>query len=263
LKNSIIHKEALIGNNVHIGNFTTIERDVVIEDNSRIENNVNILSGTRIGKSCKVHSGAVLGGIPQDLKYRGEETFLEIGNNTIIREFVTINKGTISKQKTIIGNNNLIMANAHIGHDCIVGNNCIIGFNVGMAGEVVVGDWANISGLTAIHQFSIIGEHSMVGGMSRIVKDIPPYIIASREPLSYVGLNLVGLRRRGFDQNKINEIKDIYRIIFQENRNTTNALELIEAQFKQSHERNLILNFIRESKRGILKGNFNKYYNLL
>lgn len=257
MKTSIIHKKAIIGNNVHIGNFTTIDEDVVIGDNSRIENNVSILSGTRIGQNCFVHSGAVLGGIPQDLKYEGEESFLEIGNNTVIREFVTINKGTISKQKTIIGENNLIMANAHIGHDCLIGNNCIIGFNVGMAGEVVVEDWVNISGLTAIHQFSIIGQHSMVGGMSRIVKDIPPYIMASREPLRYIGLNVIGLRRRGFDYNKINEIKEIYRIIFQENHHTAHALELIEEQFQQSLERDKILNFIKQSKRGILKGSIN------
>jgi UDP-N-acetylglucosamine acyltransferase len=162
------------------------------------------------------------------LKYKGEYTLLKIGDNTIIREFVTINKGTLSKGSTTIGNGNLIMANAHIGHDCFISNNCIIGFNVGIAGEVIVGDWANISGLTAVHQFSIIGEHSMISGMSRVVKDVPPYILASREPLSYYGLNLTGLKRRGFEQKKINELKDIYRIIFQEKRNITNALNLIE-----------------------------------
>jgi len=254
LKNIVIGEKAIIGKNVRIGNFTTIENDVVIGDNTWIGNNVNILNGTRIGENCEIHAGAVLGGTPQDLKYKGEYTLLEIGNNTIIREFVTINKGTASKGKTIIGCDNLIMANTHIGHDCCIGDNCVIGFNVGMAGEVIVGDWANISGLTAIHQFSIIGEHSMISGMSRIIKDVPPYILASREPLSYCGLNVVGLKRRGFENEKVNELKDIYRIIFQEKRNTTHALNLIEQNFKQTLERDTIIAFIKQSTRGIIKG---------
>ena len=255
-RNRVIGKKAIIGNNVHIGNFSTIEDNVIIGDNCRIGNNVSIFNGTRIGENCQIHSGAILGGIPQDLKYRGENTLLEIGNNNIIREFVTVNKGTSSKRKTTIGNNNLLMSNAHIGHDCFIGNNCIIGFNVGMAGEVLVRDWANISGLTAIHQFSIIGEHSMISGMSRVVKDIPPYVLVSREPLSYCGLNVVGLKRRGFEVDKISEIKDIYRVIFLEKRNTTSALNLIEQNFERTIERDVILNFIRESKRGIIKGFF-------
>ncbi|WP_394707769.1 acyl-ACP--UDP-N-acetylglucosamine O-acyltransferase [uncultured Flavobacterium sp.] len=254
LKNVIIGRKVNIGKNVHIGNFTTIENDVIIGDNTWIGNNVTILDGCRIGSNCQIHSGAVLGGIPQDLKFNGEYTLLEIGNHNSIREFVTINRGTASKLKTIIGDYNLIMSNAHIGHDCSIGNNCIIGFSVGMAGEVTVEDYTNISGLSAIHQFSVIGRHSMVSGMSRIVKDIPPFIMAAREPLSYVGLNVVGLKRRGFTMDKIEELKDIYRIIFQEKRNTTLALNLIEDQFEQSKERDLILDFIRESKRGILKG---------
>lgn len=254
LKNTIIGKKAVIGKNVHIGNFTTIDDDVIIEDNTWIGNNVSILNGARIGENCQIHSGAVLGGIPQDLKYNGEYTLLEIGNNTIIREFVTINKGTSSKGKTIIGEHNLIMSNAHIAHDCAIGNNCIIGFNVGMAGEVIVENWVNISGLTAIHQFSIIGEHSMISGLSRVVKDIPPYITAGREPLSYVGLNLVGLKRRDFSLEKINELKDIYRVLFQEKRNTTFALELIENSFEKTVERDKIIDFVKSSKRGIIKG---------
>lgn len=258
MKNSIIDQKAIIGKNVHIGNFTTIEENVIISDNTWIGNNVNILKGTTIGENCQIHSGAVLGGIPQDLKYNGEVTFLEIGNNTIIREFVTINKGTLSKGKTIIGENNLIMANTHIGHDCCIRNHCVIGFNVGMAGEVVVDDWANISGLTAIHQFSKIGKHSMIGGMSRVVKDVPPYIIAAREPLVYVGVNSIGLKRRNFESSKIDELRDIYRIIFQENRNTALAIKLIEDQFEQTDERDVVLNFIKQSNRGILKGNVSK-----
>lgn len=209
LKNSIVDKKAIIGKNVHFGNFTTIESDVIIGDNTWICNNVNVLMGTRIGEKCEIHSGTILAGIPQDLKYKGEYTLLSIGNDNVIREFVTINRGTASKGKTIIGNGNLIMANSHIGHNCFIGNNCVIGFNVGMAVEVCVGDWANISGLTAIHQFSNIGENSMISGMSRIVKDIPPYVLAAREPLSYCGLNVVGLKRKGFENYKLLELKDL------------------------------------------------------
>ncbi|KFF04631.1 acyl-ACP--UDP-N-acetylglucosamine O-acyltransferase [Flavobacterium reichenbachii] len=255
MKNVIIGKKASIGMNVRIGNFTTIENDVVIGDNTWIGNNVNILNGTRIGENCQIYSSAVLGGNPQDLKYNNEYSTLEIGNNNIIREFVTINKGTKSKQKTVIGSDNLIMSNAHIGHDCFIGNHCIIGFSVGMAGEVIVCDYVNISGLTAIHQFSVIGEHSIISGISRVVKDIPPYIVAAREPLSYVGLNLVGLKRRGFETEKLNELKEIYRIVFQQKRNTTLALEFIEKHFKQTIERDKIIDFIRNSTRGIIKGN--------
>ena len=254
MKNTIIGNKAQIGNNVHIGNFCTIEDDVVIHDNTWIGNNVSILNGARIGESCQIHSGAILAGIPQDLKYNNESTLLEIGSGSIIREYVTVNKGTSSKGKTVIGNHNLIMSGAHIGHDCFIGNNCIIGFSVGMAGEVSVGDWANISGLSAIHQFSVIGEHSMISGMSKIVKDIPPYILASREPLCYCGINTVGLKRRGFDRDKIEELKAIYRVVFEEKRNTSRALTLIEQNFQQTAERDSIINFIKQSSRGIIKG---------
>ena len=253
-KNIVIGKKAVIGTNVHIGNFSSIEDDVVIGDNCWVGNNVSILNGARIGKNCQIHSGAVLAGLPQDLKYNGENTILQIGDNNIIREFVTINRGTLSKGKTIIGNNNLLMSGAHIGHDCFISNNCIIGFSVGMAGEVIVGDWANISGLTAIHQFSIIGEHTMISGLSRVVKDIPPYITAGRDPLSYVGLNIVGLKRRGFESEKINELKEIYKILFLERRNTISAVKLIEDLCRPTIERDSILSFIKESKRGIIKG---------
>lgn len=254
MKNYSVGKRTIIGKNVHIGNFTTIENEVIIGDNTWIGNNVTILDGTRVGQNCEIHSGSVLGGIPQDLKYNNEYTLLEIGNHTIIREFVTINKGTISKKKTLIGSNNLIMSSAHIGHDCIIGDNNIIGFNVGIAGEVTIGDWVNVSGLTAIHQFSLIGDHCMISGLSRVVKDIPPYVTAAREPLSYAGINSIGLRRRGFQSDVIEEIKSIYRIIFQENRNVNMSLELIEKQFDQTFERDKIVHFIRDSKRGVIKG---------
>lgn len=254
-ENAKISTRSQIGKNVSIGNYSTIEDDVIIGDNTIIANNVSLLNGTRIGKNCFIHSGAILSGIPQDLKYKGEYTTLEIGNNNVIREYVTINKGTNSKKVTKIGNHNLIMANTHIGHDCSIGNNCIIGFNVGIAGEVIIEDFANISGLTGIHQFTKIGEHSMVTGLSRIIKDIPPYIMAAKEPLSYSGINVVGLKRKGFEQSKLNEIKEIYKIIFQQKRNTSLALDFIENNFKETIERDKIINFIRNSERGIIKGN--------
>lgn len=254
-ENAKISTKSQIGKNVSIGNYSTIEDDVIIGDNTIIANNVSLLNGTRIGKNCFIHSGAILSGIPQDLKYKGEYTTLEIGNNNIIREYVTINKGTNSKKVTEIGNHNLIMANTHIGHDSSIGNNCIIGFNVGIAGEVIIEDFVNISGLTGIHQFTRIGEHSMVTGLSRIIKDIPPYILAAKEPLSYSGINVVGLKRKGFEQSKLNEIKEIYKIIFQQKRNTSLALDFIENNFKETIERDKIINFIRNSERGIIKGN--------
>jgi len=254
LKDTFIHKKAVLGNNISIGNGVTIEDDVFIGNNTQIGNNVTILSGSRIGDNCQIHSNAVLGGAPQDLKYRGEYTLLEIGDNNIIREFVTINKGTISKGKTCIGNSNLIMSNAHIGHDCVIGNNSIIGFSVGIAGEVIVQDYVNISGLTAIHQFSVICEHAMISGLSRVVKDIPPYIIAAHEPLRFAGVNAVGLKRKGFGSDKIDELRSIYRVLFQEKRNTKFALEIIAEKFQETLERDKILNFVKHSKRGILKG---------
>jgi UDP-N-acetylglucosamine acyltransferase len=253
-KSAIIGKKAQIGKNVQIGNFTTIDDDVVIGENTRIGNYVYIQNGARIGENCQIHASAVLAGNPQDYKFKGEYTTLEIGNNTIIREFVTINRGTASKGKTVIGNDNLIMANSHIGHDCVIGDHCVIGFNVGMAGEVIVSDWANISGLTGIHQFSRIGAHAMVGGLSKIVKDVPPYVIAARDPLTYEGINSIGLNRRGFESVKINELKEIYRVIFQERRNLTLALEFIETHFEKTFERDEIVRFIRNSARGIIKG---------
>ncbi|MFD1601459.1 acyl-ACP--UDP-N-acetylglucosamine O-acyltransferase [Flavobacterium artemisiae] len=254
MQNNIIAKEAVIGKNVFIGNFSTIEEDVSIGNNTWIGNNVSILKGTKIGANCQIHSNCVLGGVPQDLKFEGEYSVLEIGNNNIIREFVTINRGTKSKGITSIGNSNLIMASVHIGHDCFIGSNCIIGFSAGIAGEVQIGNWVNISGLTAIHQFSKIGDHAMISGLSRIVKDIPPFITVAHEPLRYAGLNTIGLRRRGFDSEKISELKSIYQIIFEKGKNTSAALETIERDFEATIERNQILDFIKCSERGILKG---------
>ncbi len=247
-------QKAEIGTNVHIDKSTCISNDVVIGNNTWVGSNVTILSGARIGENCKIFPGAVISAEPQDLKYNGEYTTVEIGDNTIIREGVTVNRGTVSKGKTIIGDNCLIMANAHIGHDSVVGSNCIIGFSVGMAGEVVVEDWANVSGLSGIHQFSRIGAHCMISGLSRIIKDVPPFVIAGRDPLTYEGINRIGLKRRGFSSDKIDEIKEIYRVIFQQGRNVKHALECIEKNFKQTKERDMIIRFINKSERGIIKG---------
>lgn len=249
-----IHPNAKIGKDVTIESFTTIYADVEIGNGTWIGPNVTIMDGARIGKNCKVFPGAVISAIPQDLKFVGEKTTVEIGDNTTIRECVTLNRGTKANWTTSVGSNCLIMAYVHLAHDVVIGNNCILVNGVGVAGEVEVGDWAIIGGMTAIHQFSKIGQHSFVSGGSLVRKDIPPFVKAAHEPLSYIGLNALGLRRRGFDNEKINEIQNIYRIIYQKGLNRTQALEEIENSIAKSEERDLIVDFIRSSKRGIMKG---------
>lgn len=251
-----VHPEAKVADNVVIEPFVSIDKDVVIGEGTRIGSSVTILPGTRIGKNCNIFPGAVIGGVPQDLKFQGEYTTVEIGNNTTIREFVTVNRGTASKGKTTVGNNCLIMAYVHIAHDCKVGNNIILGNNTQLAGEVIVDDWAIISGMTGIHQFCRIGSHVMIGGGSLVRKDVPPFIKAGREPLSYVGINSIGLRRREFTNDKIREIQDIYRYIYQKGLNTSQAAEIIEAEMPASPERDEILLFVKDSKRGIIRGYF-------
>lgn len=251
-----VHPDAKIADNVVIEPFVSIDRDVVIGEGTRIGSSVTILSGTRIGKNCNIFPGAVLGAIPQDLKFKGEYTTVEIGDNNTIREYVTINKGTASKGKTVIGNNNLIMAYVHIAHDCVVGNNVILGNNTQLSGEIIVDDWAIISGMTGIHQFCHIGSHVMIGGGSLVRKDVPPFIKAGRDPLAYVGINSIGLRRRNFSNEKIREIQDIYRYIYQKGLNTSQAIEIIEAEMPASQERDEVLLFIKDSKRGIIRGYF-------
>jgi len=214
------------------------------------------MDGARIGKNCSIFPGSVISAVPQDLKYNNEDTIAEIGDNVTIRECVTINKGTTDRLKTVIGDNCLIMAYCHIAHDCIVGNNCIFSNNSTLAGHVTVGDYVIISGLTAVHQFCSIGNHSFVTGGSLVRKDVPPYVKAAREPLSYVGINSVGLRRRGYESKKISEIQNIYRYLYQKNYNNTQACQIIEAEMEASPERDEILQFIRNSHRGIMKGYF-------
>ncbi|MFC2127643.1 acyl-ACP--UDP-N-acetylglucosamine O-acyltransferase [Bacteroidota bacterium] len=249
-----VHPEAKIARNVVIEPFTTIHKNVVIGSGTWIGSNVSIMEGARIGENCRIFPGAVISAIPQDLKFEGEDSLTVIGNNTTIRECVTINRGTNDRGKTVVGDNCLIMAAAHIAHDCIVGNNAIIVNGVLLGGHVIVGDFAVLGGLAAIHQFIHIGDHAMVSGGSLVRKDVPPYTKAAKEPLSYVGINSIGLRRRGFQSEKISEIQEIYRILYQKNYNNTQALEKIEAEMEATPERDEIIMFIRNSQRGIMKG---------
>jgi UDP-N-acetylglucosamine acyltransferase len=215
------------------------------------------MEGARIGKNCRIFPGAVISGIPQDLKFDDEETTVEIGDNVTIRECVTINRGTSDRMKTKIGDNCLIMAYCHIAHDSFVGNNCVFSNNTTLAGHVTIGDNVVLAGMVAIHQFASVGKHAFVTGGSLVRKDVPPYVKAAREPLSYVGINSVGLRRRGYATEKITEIQNIYRILFQKNYNYTQAIDIIEAEMEATTERDEIIQFIKDSHRGIMKGYYN------
>ena len=248
-----IHPNAKLATNVKIDPFTVIHQNVEIGEGTWIGSNVTIMEGAKIGKNCRIFPGAVIAAIPQDLKYEGEETFVEIGNNTTIREFVTINRGTNDRGKTKVGDNCLIMAYSHLAHDCMIGNNCIMSNNTQIAGHVTLGDWAILGGMCAVHQFVNIGAHSFVSGGSLVSKDIPPFIKAGRQPLSYAGVNSVGMKRRGFTVEKINHILEIYRVLYNKGMNTSQALEYLEEEFLATDERDEIVTFIRESRRGIIK----------
>ena len=249
-----IHPNAKIGQNVEIGAFVSIADNVEIGDGTIIMPNATILPGARIGKNCKIFPNAVISAIPQDLKFVGEETTAEIGDNTTVRECATVNRGTASKGKTVVGSNCLLMAYSHIAHDCRLGNNIIIGNASQIAGEVQVDDYAILSGGTLVHQFSRIGRNVIIQGGTRLGMDIPPYVTAGREPVCFMGLNLVGLRRHGFSNETISQIQDIYRVLYQSKLNTTQALEKIEAEFADSEEKRTIVEFIRASERGIVRG---------
>ena len=251
---SSVDPRAKIGKNVTIDPFSTISSDVEIGDGTWVGSNVTIMDGARIGKNCKIFPGTVISAIPQDLKFEGEDSLVIIGDNTTIRECVTINRGTKALGYTKVGNNCLIMATAHIAHDCVIGDHVIIVNGCGVAGHVEIGDYAIIGGLSAIHQFSRIGKHVMVSGGSLIRKDIPPYIKVAREPMTYAGINSVGLRRRGMSNEKIIEIQNIYRVIFQMKMNVSQALAYAEKELASTPERDEILLFIQNSQRGIIKG---------
>ena len=251
-----VHPNAKLGETVEVGPYAYIEEHVEIGDGSKILPHATIFNYVKMGKNCTVFPGAVVGAVPQDLKFDGEVTYVEIGDNVNIRECATINRGTMASGRgvTKIGSNVLLMSYTHVAHDCTVGNNCILVSYVGIAGETDVDDWAIIGGSTVAHQFSRVGTHAMVGGGSKINKDVPPYVLCGREPLSFAGINIVGLRRRGFTSDQIYNIKNMYEVIYGSGLNTTDALAKIEAEFPQSVERDTIVTFIRNSKRGIIKG---------
>ncbi len=249
-----INPGAKIGANVEIGPFTTIDDNVEIGDGCRIGSNVTILSGARIGRNVTIFPGAVISAIPQDLKFRGEDTQAYVGDNTVLRECVTVNRGTAAKGRTVVGSNCLIMAYSHVAHDCIIGNNVIISNASQLAGEVEVDDFAVIGGGSLVHQFCHIGSHVMLQGGALVNKDIPPFVKAAREPISYTGINTIGLHRRGFSAEAVARIQDIYRMIYASGLNVTDAVARVEAEVEPSPERNIILSFIRSSQRGIIRG---------
>lgn len=249
-----VHPDARLADNVTVEPFAYIDKNVEIGEGTWIGPNATILYGARIGKNCRVFPSAVISAIPQDLKFRGEETVAILGDNTTVREAATVNRGTAAVGKTVIGNNCLLMACAHIGHDCAVGNYCIIGNGSGLAGEVKVDDWAILSACTLVHQFARIGGHVMIGGGCKVRNDVPPFIKADRDPLCFMGLNTVGLTRRGFEKERIDEIHNIYRAIYQNGMNVSQAVDYIEEKFNTSPDRDYILEFIRKSERGIIRG---------
>lgn len=249
-----IHPEAKIGDNVEIGPFCYIDRGVEVGDNNTLMNSVTILYGSRIGSGNIFFPGAVIGAVPQDLKFRGEESLAIIGNNNKIRENVTINRGTAAKGKTVVGSGNLLMEGCHIAHDVIVGDDVIIGNTTKLAGEVTIDDHAILSACVLVHQFCRIGGYTMVGGGTRTSQSIMPYSICAREPATYCGLNIVGLRRRGFEREVINTIHEAYRIIFQGGLSLADAVQTIKNELPQTPEINYILNFIEETKqRGFVR----------
>ena len=251
---AVVHPDAKIGKNVEIGPFAVIEQDVCIGDDCRIFPHATILNGARLGKGCTIHPSAVIAGEPQDLKFAGEVTTAEIGDYTTVRECATVNRGTASRGKTVVGKHCLIMAYSHIAHDCILNDHIIIGNATQIAGEVEIDDFAIISGGALVHQFTRISKHVMIQGGSRVGKDIPPYTLIGRDPIAYCGINIVGLRRRGFTNAQIFLIQDIYRTLYTRGLNNSQAIKAIETEYEPSEERELILNFIKESERGIVRG---------
>lgn len=249
-----IHSAAKIGNNVTVEPFTTIYENVEIGDGTWIGPNVTIFPGARIGKNCRIFPGSVIAAVPQDLKYRGENTSVVIGDNTTIRECVTINRATADRLVTSIGSNCLLMAYVHVAHDCSVGDNCILANCVNLAGHVTIEDHATLEGLVAVQQFVRIGTHAFIAGTSKVRKNVPPFVKAGREPLSFVGVNSIGLKRRGFSDDAIARIEDIYRLIYVRNTNVSRAMTALETELPESEERTAITDFIRASEKGIMRG---------
>jgi len=252
---AFVHPEAIIGDNVTIEPFAYVDRNVKIGDGTHIMAHATLLYGARIGNNCTIFPQATIAAIPQDLKFKGEDTVAIVGDRTVIRECATVNRGTASKGFTTVGEDCLIMAYSHVAHDCVLKNHVILGNAAQLAGEVEIDDYAIVSGGSLVHQFTRIGAHVMIQGGSKISKDIPPYVMVGREPISYVGLNVVGLRRRGFSGERINSIQEIYRYLYQSGYNTTQATERIENELPDTEDRKYILDFVRNSSRGIVRGN--------
>lgn len=249
---AVIHDSVQIGENVKIGPYSIVEKNVVIEDGVEIRSNVMVGENTTLRSNCRLFHSAVVGEIPQDLKFEGENTTTEVGENTVIREFVTIHRGTEDREKTVIGRNCLLMAYVHVAHDCLVGDNVILANAVNLAGHVTIEDYASLGGIVPVHQFVNIGAHCYIGGGYRVSKDVPPYILASSEPLTFSGLNVIGLRRRGFTQESRTLIKRAYRLIFRSELNTSEAIEKIKSDFPQTEEIEHILDFYEKSERGVI-----------
>ncbi len=253
-KSSVIHPKAIIGKNTKIEPFVHIAEDVVIGENCWIGAHVSIMDGARIGDNCRIFPGAVIAAIPQDLKFGGEKSVVIIGNNVTIREYCTVNRGTKDLMRTEIEDNCLLMAYVHIAHDCIVRANCILANNVTLAGHIEIGEYAILGGLTAVHQFVKIGEHAMIGGTSKVRKDVPPFVKAARDPLAYVGVNSIGLNRRGFTSEQITAIQDVYRLLYVKETNVHKGLDLVKEKLEDSPEKERIIEFVEASKRGLMKG---------
>lgn len=255
---SLIHPTALVdfsaelGSNVTIGPYSVIEPGVTIGNDSYVGNNVTICTGTNIGNSCKIYHNCSIGEVPQDLKFEGEQTITTIGNRTTIRECVTINRGTKALGKTVVGSDCLLMAYVHVAHDCILGDNIILANMTTMGGHVTIGNWASLGGGVLVHQFCRIGEHVFVGAGYKVIQDVPPFILVANQPLSFKGINSIGLKRRGFPLQDRKTIKKIYQIYFRSGLNRNQALERIETECKHSDYREFILEFIRSSDRGII-----------
>ncbi len=250
---AVVNPKAQLGENVKIGPFAIIEEEVIIGDGTQVGPHAIIASGTTLGKNCKIHAGAVIGTEPQDLKFSNEKTFVEIGDNTTVREYATVNRGTSHSYYTRVGSNCLLMAYSHVAHDCQIGNNVTIANSVNMAGHVIIGDFVGIGGLTAIHQFVHIGPHAFIGGGLRVSQDVPPFVLAAGEPLRYAGLNVVGLRRRGFTREQIDLMKKAYHVVYRENLKLKDALQKIEQEMELTSEIKTIVDFIKEAERGIIR----------
>ena len=250
---AVINKKARLGNKVTVGPYTVIDGDVEIGEGCVIHSHVYIADGARIGKNCHIHHGAAVATVPQDLKFSGEKTILEIGDNVVIREFCDLNRGTSHLGKSVIGSDSFLMAYTHVAHDCRVGENVILANGVQLAGHVTIEEKVTIGGLVPVHQFCVIGKHAFIGGGYRVVKDVPPYVLAAGEPLSFKGLNIVGLNRRGFEKEVIHKLQKCYRLIYRSKLNTSQAVRKVREEIALIPEVEAVLMFIEQSERGIIK----------